>query len=480
MIRNLDDIRKLPQGVKASIAFFIANIINKGIAYITTPLYTRILTDDEFGKTSVFLTWLQIFGIIAMFCLQWGVFNNGMVDYPDKRDEYSYSMLILSNIITLCFSGILLCLYPLVKEMLDISLPLIILMCVIFLFQPAYNFWMAKQRYELKYKFLVLWSILSAVISPLAAIICIKCFPGHRLYARLFGAEVVLIILYIGFYFYIGYRASFKLDTKYWKAALLFNLPLIPHYLSTYLLGSADRIMISKIINDSATAYYSVAYSVASIAIIIWTAANSSLIPYTYEKCKVKDYRSISNVTLPIMAVFGVACIFIILLAPEVVAIMSPKSFREAIYVIPPIVGGVFFQVHYYIYANVLYYYKKSKYVMIGSITATLLNIVLNYIFINEYGFIAAGYTTIFCYFVQALIDYFAMKKVVGESVYNMKVIAAMSVGIVVISLVSNLTYDYLIIRYVIAAVIVALGVIYRKKLMSLFAGMKKGKKNES
>ena len=159
---------------------------------------------------------------------------------------------------------------------------------------------------------------------------------------------------------------------------------------------------------------------------------------------------------------------------------MSPKSFREAIYVIPPIVGGVFFQVHYYIYANVLYYYKKSKYVMIGSITATLLNIVLNYIFINEYGFIAAGYTTIFCYFVQALIDYFAMKKVVGESVYNMKVIAAMSVGIVVISLVSNLTYDYLIIRYVIAAVIVALGVIYRKKLMSLFAGMKKGKKNES
>lgn len=480
MVKKLDDIRKLPQGVKASIAFFIANIITKGIAYITTPLYTRILTDDEFGKTSVFLTWLQIFGIIAMFCLQWGVFNNGMLDYPDKRDEYSFSMLILSNIITLCFAGIILCIYPLIKGFLDISYPLVILMCVVFLLQPAYNFWMSRQRYELKYKFTVFWSILSAFISPLVAIICIKCFPEHRLYARLFGAEVALIVIYIGFYFYIGYKASFKLDTKYWKAALLFNLPLIPHYLSTYLLGSADKIMISKIINDSATAYYSVAYSVASIAIIIWTAANSSLIPYTYEKCKVKDYKAISKVSLPILAIFGVACVFIILLAPEVVAIMAKKSYCEAIYSIPPIVGGVFFQVHYYLYANILYYYKKPKYVMIGSVIATILNIILNYIFINEFGYIAAGYTTIFCYFIQALIDYFAMKKVLGQSVYNMKVIAAMSIGIVAISLVSNLTYDYLIIRYVIAAGIVALGVIYRKKLMSMFIGMKKGNKNES
>ena len=480
MINSLNNIKKLPQGAKASVAFFIANIITKGIAYITTPLYTRILSEDEFGKTSVFITWLQIFGIIAMFCLQMGVFNNGMVDYPDKRDEYSFSMLILSNIITLCFSGILLCIYPLIKSLIGLPYPLVILMCVVFMFQPAYNFWIAKQRYELKYKFTVIWSVVSAIISPLAAIICIECFPERRLYGRLFGAEVSLIVIYIGFYVYLAMKANCKLDTTYWKAALLFNLPLIPHYLSTYLLSSADKIMISRIIDDTATAYYTAAYSVASMGIIIWTAANSSLLPYTYEKCKVKDYKSISKVTLPILAVFGVACVFIIILAPEVVAVMAKKTYQEAKYSIPPIVGGVFFQVHYYIYANILYYYKKPKYVMIGSVTALALNIVLNYVFINEFGYIAAGYTTLFCYFVQAMIDYIAMKKIVGQSIYNMKVIAAMSVGIVAISLFSNITYDYLIIRYVIAAAIAALGVIYRKKLMSLFVGMKKGNKSES
>lgn len=464
MNKYINRVRGLPQGVKASIAFFIANIITKGIGYITTPLYTRLLTTEQYGQTSVFLTWLQVFGIIAMYCLSYGVFNNGMVDYPDKRDEYSLSMLVLSNIITVCFSGIILCIYPLISQYLKMSFPLLILMCVIFLFQPAYNFWMAKQRYELKYKFTVLWSITSAFFSPLIAIICILLFPNHRLYARIFGAEIALLLIYIGFYIHLIVRAKGKVTTKYWKAALLFNLPLIPHYLSTYLLGSADKIMISNIIDDTATAYYSVAYSVASVAIIIWTAANSSLIPFTYEKCKVKDYKSISKVTIPILIFFGAACIFIILLAPEVVAIMASKDYKEAIYVIPPIVGGVFFQVHYYIYANVLYYYKKPKFVMIGSLFATVLNVFLNYIFINQFGYIAAGYTTIFCYFVQALIDYFAMKHVVGESIYDMKIIVGMSVLLTVISIFSNLTYDYIIIRYVAVVILLIIGIANSKK----------------
>ena len=65
------------KGVKASLAFFIANVITSGISYITTPIYTRMLTTDEFGAVSVFLTWLNLFGIIAMFFFHF-VVNIGM------------------------------------------------------------------------------------------------------------------------------------------------------------------------------------------------------------------------------------------------------------------------------------------------------------------------------------------------------------------------------------------------------------------
>lgn len=476
----LRKIKNLPAGVKASVAFFFANVITSGIAYIVTPIYTRLLSAEEYGKTSVFLTWVQIFGIIAMFCLNYGVFNNGMLDYKDKRDDFSFSMLILSNIITIIFSIIILALYPLIKEFIDMDISLIILMCMLFLFQPAYNFWLAKQRYELKYKSTVLWVVVCALASPLIAVVSILLFDSNRLYARIFGAELTLIFIYILFYFYLGYKNKFKINIFYWKAAVLFNLPLIPHYLSTYLLGNSNKLMISHLVGDTAAAYYSVAHSVSIVATIVWNAANSSLIPFTYENCQKKNYKAISAVTMPILTAFAAICVMVIMMAPEVIAVMATADYREAIYVIPPLVGGVFFQIHYFIYANVVYYFKKPKYVMFASITTVVVNLVLNYFLITAFGYIAAGYTTLICYLLQAAIDYLAMKKVAKTDVYDMKYIGILSLAVVIIALLSNLLYGSIIIRYAIIAVLCVICFIFRKKIIEMFKNMKGTKNNEA
>lgn len=463
--------KKLSKQFKASIAFFVASLVTSGLSYLTTPIYTRLLTTQEYGRVTVYLTWLQVFGIIAMFCLSYGVFNNGMIDYPEKRDDYAFSMLILSNIITLSFSAILLCLYPLYKSFIKLDLPFIVLMCLIFLFQPAYNFWVARQRYESKYKWVLFWSIVCAVLSSSVAILfCFLSKDGERLYPRIFGAEVTLIVIYIGFYLFIGFKNKWKINPHYWKQALVFNLPLIPHYLSMYLLGSSDKLMISFLIGDTETAYYSVAHSVAAVALIVWSAINASLIPFTYQKCKEKDYQAINKVTLPLVSFFAVSCVLIILCAPEVVKLMAPNNYLDAIYVIPPIVGGVFFQVQYFIYANVLFYHKKPLFVMIGSITAVIANIVLNYFCIKRWGYMAAGYTTIICYGLQALIDYLAMRKVVGSRIYNMKFILLLSIVVIVIALTSSLLYDYVVIRYALLLGLIILAIIFRKRILSVFA----------
>ena len=464
MKRNI--LNKIPRSVKASTSLFLATVVSKGISYLTTPFYTRLLTAEEYGQASVFLTWMNLLGIIAMFCLSYGVFNNGMMDYANQRNEYSYSMLVFSNLITILTFCVVLFIYCFFGTWFGLDLPLLFLMGVVYLFQPAYNFWTSRQRYELKYKAMVFWTVTSAILSPTIAIVCIYYFQDNRLYARLFGAEIPLIVLYAGFYIYLAIRAKGKVEVKYWKAAFLFNLPLIPHYLSTNLLGSSDKLMISRIVNDTATAHYSVAYSVASIASIIWSSINASLIPFTYERCKAKDYKSISMVTMPILTVIAILCILVIMLAPEVVTIMATKDYQKAVYVIPSVVGGVFFQVQYFIYANIVYYYKRSKYVMYASVSACLLNIVLNLIFIRKYEYIAAGYTTFVCYLLQAIMDYFAMKKVVAEPVYDMKYLGGLSLVVISVSLFSNLVYQMKIIRYAVALAIVVIATIYTKTRM--------------
>lgn len=467
---------KVSNGVKASLAFFIASLISKGIGYLTTPIYTRILTTEEYGQTSVFLTWVQVFGILAMFCLSLGVFNNGLLDYKDNRDDYSFSMLILSNVITVIVMGIICISFPLTKGVIGLDIKYILLMGFIFLFQPAYNFWLSRQRFELKFKWPVFWAVLSAVISPLVAIICIYNNKGEggNLSQRIFGAEIPLIIMYALFYIHLGKNNNFRINTQYWKSAFLFNLPLIPHYLSVYLLGSADKIMISRMISNTATAYYSVANSVASVAMIVWSAITSSLTPFVYENLKAKKYDKINRIVNPILFIFCGGCIAVTILAPEVVRVMATSEFMEGIYAIPPIIGGVFFQVQYYLFSMFIYYYKKPKYVAIGSLVSVTLNIVLNFIFIPIYGYIAAGYTTLVSYMVQAIIDYVALTKIAGNIIIDKKRILILSLFMIVFSLLSNITYKYLVLRIAIIVLLFGVLIAKRKEVFSVVSDIRR------
>lgn len=473
-------IANLSPGVKASISLFIASILTKGLSFITTPIFTRILSHEVFGQVSVYYSWLQLFGIVAMFCLSYGVFNVGMFDNPDRRDELSFSYLILGNIITLCFAAVFFCIYPFIKTQLGIALPAMILMMVFFFFQPAYLLWLARKKFEYKYKLPLLWSCVSALISVATPIILITTLknPDNNFYYRVFGSEIALIVLHIGFYIYLGVKAKFKVNTSFWKKALVFNLPLIPHYLSAFVLSSSDKIMISYLISDEATAFYAVAYSIASIALIIWNAIDASLMPYTFQKLKEKDYKSLNKVVVPILLVFALGCLIVILLGPEMVLLMGSRGYSGAAVVIPPVVGGVFFQIQYFLYSNVLYYYKKPRYVMIGSIVAACLNLVLNYFCIKRFGYVAAAFTTLGCYFIQALIDYLAMRRAAKTSIYNLAAIISISAVITCISIFSSLLYPYMVARYVILSISLFTLALFSKKILSIFTKMKEERKN--
>ena len=126
-------IENSSQGVKSSVAFALASAVSAGMSYLTTPVFTRMLTSTEYGEVTIYLTWQSIFAIIAMFSLNYGVFNNGMMDYKDDRDGYSYSLLRLSNIITICFAILVFSFQLFFPGILKIDIKYLALMFVVFL-----------------------------------------------------------------------------------------------------------------------------------------------------------------------------------------------------------------------------------------------------------------------------------------------------------------------------------------------------------
>ena len=51
--------------IKASFWYTVSSILLKGIGFITTPIFVRILTKSEFGTYSNIITWYSIITIIA-------------------------------------------------------------------------------------------------------------------------------------------------------------------------------------------------------------------------------------------------------------------------------------------------------------------------------------------------------------------------------------------------------------------------------
>lgn len=447
---------EMSPAAKASIALMMSQLIQKGLALLTSPIYTRLLTTDEYGEVSLFFSWYEILVIFTGLCLSKGVFNNGMMDFRKNRDEFAlsmYSLTFLSSVL-IGITATLFCRY--IYNFMDLPFCLIIYLFVLLAFESALSLWTVRQRFEYRYNATSIVTIFVAVISPICGILGIIYFPDNKVLARILGARNIFLIAYIAILIHLILKAKGRIKTLYWKYALKFNIPLIPHYLSLHILNHMDRIMISSLIGTSAAGIYSVAYNGSAIVKMIWQSINASLIPWTYEKCEKKKYKELNNLTKILVACYAMICMVFMLLAPEVMMILAPSSYESGIYVIPSVTAGVFFSSLYYIFANVVYYYKKPKYVMYSSCLSAVLNMVLNYIFIPKFGFIAAGYTTLVCYLIQSVIDYFAMRLAIKEKIYDIKFFVTVSAGILAMTMILDFVYEYYIIRYCMLVIVLA------------------------
>ncbi len=453
---------------KASIVLMLSQIIQKGLSVLTSPIYTRLLTTEEYGQVSLFFSWYEILIIFTGLCLSKGVFNNGMMDFKQDRDRFTWSLYTLAFTSTMIVGIVVILFCKCIYNFITLPINLIVYMFVLLAFEEGYSLWVVRQRFEYKYKATFIAAVWMAVVSPVCGILAILFLKNNRVVARIVGARNVFIMVYFVALISIFYKARGKTKAAYWKYALKFNLPLIPHYLSLHILNHMDRIMISLLDSVSAAGIYSVAYSGASIIKVFWQAINASLIPWTYEKCEKKQYGQLNLLTQLLISVYAVICICFMVLAPEVMRILAPSSYEKGIYVIPSVTAGVFFSSMYYIFANVIYYYKKPKYVMYSSCFAAITNIVLNYIFIVKYGFMAAGYTTLACYVIQAVIDYFAMERAVSENIYDMKPIVFISALVIALSIVTSFMYDYLLVRCLVLLISVVMVCFYLLKNKSL------------
>ena len=465
--------KNLSVQTKAALWFAICSVLQKGISFVTVPIFTRIMPSEDYGVYTLYLSWLQIMTIITTLNLHCGVFNNGMTKFEEDRDRYISSMqgitITLTTIVLVIFSVGL----DSWSKLLGLAPGIILLMFIELYTVPAFNFWSGKLRFEYRYKILVTFTLVKSVLNPLLGFVLVLVSTDKGL------ARVVSIVsieaVFCGTLLIRQFaRGKVFFDSKYWKYALTLALPVLPHYLSGVILNQGDRVMIDKMAGKSAVAFYGVAYSIGMLTQIVSGAIIDSFTPWMYMKIKRKDFDQVKYVINYIM-LFVMAVVFLLMLfGPEVIMIFGSSEYAEAKYVIPPVAASVFFIFLYNIIVIPEFYFEKTQYLMISSLIAAGLNIALNYIFIKQYGYIAAAYTTLACYILYGVGHFIIVKRITGKEIpgirlYDTRTIGLIGLFVVMFGIAIQFIYDNLLIRMALVLATMITIYINKDRIINLF-----------
>ena len=464
---------KLSESAKSAVVYTFATLFSRGLAIITVPIFTRMMTTTQIGTVNLYNSWYSLISAFATLSLTSGGFAVAMKEYAGDRDKYQSAVLSLTSIIAIIIASVFLLAPSFWSKILGLPRGLVVLMLVGFLFAPARDFWLARQRYEYKYKLAGTVTIGSALIASILSV-------GAVLYSNEYGtidaADARLIANYAVVY---GVAAIIWISTfvkgktffniEYWKMSLALSIPLVGYSIAAQILSVSDRMMISQMVGNSAVGVYGTLYTVSSLSLMIWQAIHSSFVPFLFQNIEKKE-QNIKNVSFVLMLLYALVAVVLTYMAPEIVRVLATEEYMEAIYIMPPIAAGVFFTAYANIYSDIAVYFKKTKYVMYPAIVAAAANLVLNYIFIKMFGYMAAAYTTLIAYILLAYLQAVLANKVCKENgigkekIFSDQKMLIMAIVTVVLCLLEIALYHFTVLRYIVVLGVIVFSIFLAKK----------------
>lgn len=403
---------------KASTFYLVGTLFNKGIGFITVPIFTRILSVSDYGIVTTYNSWVSILMMFMSLALYMAV-RASFVDYKEHTKDF------LSVIITFtCLFG---CLFSLIVIVISFIAPInlslsILILCLIqalatAIIENVSMFFMMNYQYKARTALMVLPNLLSTIVS----IFLIKKVLSSELYfGRIVPNAIITLLFGLMALLYSFKGTKVRFNKEYLQYGLKISVPLVLHGIALNILSQSDRTMITMIRSSEETGIYGLIYNFSMIATVITTAFDGIWVPFFTRKMNERDYNSINAFAEKYVEFMSVAMIGVILVGPEIVKLLSTKAYWEGIKIIPPIVLANYFIFIYTMYVNVEHYYKKTVFISINTTIAAVSNILLNIVFIYIWGYVGAAYTTLISYILSLILHYRYARKV-DSKVFGLK-----------------------------------------------------------
>ena len=244
---------------------------------------------------------------------------------------------------------------------------------------------------------------------------------------------------------------------------------MIPSQVSVSVLNQSSLLMVEALSGKVDAAIFSMASTVMYILYVIEQAIGDAWLPWLFEKLDSKQHQDLQKPWLGILLGTMYMSWGVIMFAPEVVLIFGGAKYAASVYIAAPIITGALFHFFTFSYINIEKFYNSTKTIAFASILAMFVNLILTYFGIQWFGYQAAAYTYMICYFFIMVFQAFMVKVITGEFIISLTNTLTVSFLSIVVNLLSMLLLELgFFTRILICIVVTILAVLVAVKIFNV------------
>lgn len=364
---------------------------------ILLPIFTRVLTESDYGILNTFTATMNIFSLFVSFSAV-GAVNRAYMD----REKIDFSLylgnaLIVNTLIFLCIYIPILIItnfnFLPIPNYLLFMLPIYILLHSFIAYKS--KLWIIQERplkntiFDSSYRFI------SLVLSLVLVIFITEDWTG-----RVFGILIADIVFCLISLFFLKKEDNFRLkfNKKYAIDILKYGFPLIFHGIGLSILDTADKLILSSKLGLEEMGIYGVAFSISSVLLAFIHPFDKTITPKIF-----KYLKSFNNENAyKIFKLFIFNIIYLVVISISIIVFMHffgkfflGNNFITALKYLPILLLGHIFYGIYRFYVMQIFFSKKTYLVSISSLSSGLISILILFYLIPKYGVFGAawGYT---------------------------------------------------------------------------------------
>ncbi|MEB2778412.1 lipopolysaccharide biosynthesis protein [Algoriphagus sp. D3-2-R+10] len=397
--------------VKSSGIYTIVNFLNKVFPFILLPILSRELSLEEFGEFSIYRTSISfcipLVGLSLSEFIIRKFFENLNVHYISTIIIQVIANSIILLTISLFYSEFILTLMGMDSIMFSSAIIIALSTCV-------NNIHRGILRCVNNNSFFAVL-VLGQSILYFLVIFCSYWFFGISLFLAVI-VEVIVFVIFSSVSVYLLYRKygfSLKFKKSYLKEGLNYSSPLFLNSIMIYSFALLDRYIINYQLGSQDVALYVGVFQLASIFQVLGSSFNSAWFPWVFKYLSSKpSINLIIRYNFYILLIFLFLSLIFLAVCYSLVEPVLGAKFLNGRILLYGFVSAIFFQIIYWIFSPVIQYTKNNWILTYPIIPILLLSLILNLVFLSQYGILFASFVYSLSWFILASITIFYSIKI--------------------------------------------------------------------